>query len=210
MAIAKAQAEREAITAAAETQEHLREIIVPILAGPIGRTRGDRFGRRLEVVAPFMWRRLIGPIPCARGRSLMEPGCGDGIDLQGPQGHRTTHLMEVCREQGIEALPQSVIMQGGPLEPGREARQHPALPQACPDLVEGMMAVQNRQEQGLHPTSTGEQRPRVWRAARIDECSPVELAYHPQHQREVGHGTDLMNRDRHEAPPLQVVQEVLS
>ena len=39
--IAHAQAEGEAITAHAETQEHLLEIIMPIFAVPISRTRRD-------------------------------------------------------------------------------------------------------------------------------------------------------------------------
>src|SRR5437016_10990861 len=42
MTIAKAHAQREAITAHAETQEYLLEIIMPIVAVPIGRPRRDR------------------------------------------------------------------------------------------------------------------------------------------------------------------------
>src|SRR5439155_1407735 len=38
----------------------------------------------------------------------------------------------------------------------------------------------------------------------IDERSHVELAYHPQHQRQMGYGPHLMNRHRHEASLLQV------
>jgi hypothetical protein len=40
--IAKAHAQREALTAHAETQEYLLEIITPIFAVPIGRTRRDK------------------------------------------------------------------------------------------------------------------------------------------------------------------------
>ena len=71
IAIAHAHAEREAITAHAETQEHLLEIIMPIFAVPIGRTRRDR---------PFAWAGLllIGPIQGDRRRILMEPGGRDG------------------------------------------------------------------------------------------------------------------------------------
>jgi len=55
IAIAQAHAEREAITADAETQEDLLEIIPPIFAVPIGRPGRDQ---------PCDWagRLLIGPI----------------------------------------------------------------------------------------------------------------------------------------------------
>ena len=72
------------------------------------------------------------------------------------------------------------------------------------------MAIENRQEQGLHATATREDMGGVWRAESIDERCHVELAYHPQHQRQMGHGTDLLNRNRHEAPLLQVLLEVAS
>ena len=43
----------------------------------------------------------------------------------------------------------------------------------------------------------------VWGAEGIDERSYVELADDPQHQRQVGHRTDLMNGNGHEVPLLQ-------
>ena len=73
-----------------------------------------------------------------------------------------------------------------------------------------MVAIENRQEQGLHSAATREEMSGVRRAEDIDEGSHVELAYYPQHQRQVGHGTDLLNRNRHEAPLLQVLLEVAS
>ncbi len=72
------------------------------------------------------------------------------------------------------------------------------------------MAIKNRQEQGLHSTATRDDMRRVRRAEGIDDGSHVELADYPQHQRQVGYGTDLLNRHRHEAPFLQVVREVAS
>ena len=72
------------------------------------------------------------------------------------------------------------------------------------------MAIENRQEQGFYATATREDMRGVWRAEGIDERSDVELADDPQHQRQVGHGTDLLNRNRHEAPLLQVLLEVAS
>ena len=65
------------------------------------------------------------------------------------------------------------------------------------------MAIKNRQEQSLYPTATREDMRRVWRAEGIDERSHLELADHPQHQRQVGHRTDLLNCNRHEVPLLQ-------
>src|SRR4030095_9135479 len=92
IAIAHPQAEREAITAHAETQEHLLEIIMPIFAMPIGRTWGDgalrTLGGRRAGLLPF----LIGPIERDRGGVLMEPGGWNGIDLQCIQGHNPKHL----------------------------------------------------------------------------------------------------------------------
>jgi hypothetical protein len=72
------------------------------------------------------------------------------------------------------------------------------------------MAIQNRQEQRLHTTPTRENMGRVWRAERIDECRHVELADYPQHQRQVGHGPDLLNDNCHAASLLQCCFEVSS
>jgi hypothetical protein len=65
------------------------------------------------------------------------------------------------------------------------------------------MAIQNRQEQSLDPTATGEDIGGVWRAEGIDKRCHVELADYPEHQRQVGHGTDLLNCKSHKAPLLQ-------
>ena len=67
------------------------------------------------------------------------------------------------------------------------------------------MTIENREEQSLHATATRENMRRVRRTEGLDERRHVELADDPQHQRQVGHGTDLLNRNRHEAPFLQVV-----
>jgi hypothetical protein len=60
------------------------------------------------------------------------------------------------------------------------------------------------------PQTTRQDMGGVRRAEGIDERRHVERAYHPEHQRQVGHGTDLLNHDRHEAPLLQVFSEVAS
>jgi hypothetical protein len=65
-----------------------------------------------------------------------------------------------------------------------------------------MMAIQNRQEQRLAPTATGEDIGGVRRAEGIEECRHVEFADHPQPQRQVSYRTDLMHGKSHEAPLL--------
>lgn len=72
------------------------------------------------------------------------------------------------------------------------------------------MAIKHRQEQRLHATATRKDRSGVRRAEGIDEGSHVELAYYPQHQRQVGHRTDLLNCKRLEASLPQVLLEVAS
>jgi len=72
------------------------------------------------------------------------------------------------------------------------------------------MAIKNRQEQRLHATATRQDMRGVRRAEGIDEGSHIELADDPQHQRQGGHGTDLLNCKRHEASLPQVLLEVAS
>jgi hypothetical protein len=176
---------------------------MPIFAVPIGRTRRDQ---------PFdrAGRLLIGPIESDRRRILMEPGGRDGIDLQGVACDRPKDAVEIGGNQGVEDLPQSVIMERGACEARLEQGYHPTFLQACPDLLEGMMTIEHRQEQGLHATATRKDMSRRWRAEGIDERRHVELAYHPQHQRPVGHGTHLLHRNHHQAPLLHVLLEVSS
>jgi len=174
-----------------------------ILAVPIGRPRRDKSFDGAGCL-------LISPIQGERCRVLMEPGCREGIHLQSVERNRPKHAVELRGKQGIEDLPQPIIMERCAREAGLEQGSHPTFLQACPDLIEGMMAIQNRQEQRLHATATREDVSGVRRAEGIDEGSHVELAYYPEHQRQGGHGTDLLNRKRHEASLLQVLLEVAS
>jgi len=91
----------------------LLAIIRPIFALPIGGTRRDRLCTRAGLP-------LIGSIQGDRRRILMEPGGREGIALQGVEGARTTHAVEMCRKQGLEHLPQPVVMESGALEAGLE------------------------------------------------------------------------------------------
>ena len=181
MAIAHAEAEWEAKTAHAETQEHWLEIIMAIFAVPIRRTRWD--------LPPRGGLLLIGPIEGDCRRILVQPGGCDGIDIQGIEGERTTYPVQMRSQQRIEALPQPVIMERGSRQARLEEGEHPTFLQTCPYLREGMMAIQHRQEQSLDLTATGEGMGGVRRAEGIDERRHVALADHPQHQRQVGHRT---------------------
>jgi hypothetical protein len=207
MAVAHAQAEREAITVHAETQEHLLAIIMPIFAMPIGRTWGDRALRTVGVRGTGVLPFLIGPIERDRGRVLMEPGGWNGIHLQGMQCHSPKHPVQMGRKQGIEDLAQPVIVQRRGGQARLQEGQHPSLLQTRSHLREGMMAIKNREEQSLDPTATREDIGGVRRTEGINERSHLELAYYPEHSRQVGHGANLMNRDRHEGLLLHVLPE---
>jgi hypothetical protein len=176
---------------------------MPIFAVPIGRPGRDQPCDRAGLL-------LIGPIQGDRGRILMEPGGRDSIDVQGIECDGAKDAIELCGKQRLQDLPQPIIMQGYPREAGLEQGDHPTLLQACSHLIQGMMTIENRQEQGLHATATREHMGGVGRAEGIDERRHVELTYDPQHQRQMGHGTDLLNRHRHEAPFLQGFREGVS
>ena len=101
-------------------------------------------------------------------------------------------------------------MERGTGEARLEQGDHATLLQRRAPLIEDLMPSENREEQGLHATATREDMRRVRRAEGIDECSHVELADNPKHQRQVGYWTDLLNRQRHEALFLQDFQEGVS
>src|SRR5262249_21191450 len=179
IAIAQAHAEWEAITVHAETQEDLLEIIPPIFAVPISRPGWDKPRNRAD-------RLLIGPIQADRRRILMEPGGREGIDLQGVEGDSPKDAVELRGKERIENLAEAVIVQRGSAQAILEQGEYPALLQTCPHLIQGMMPIENRQEQGLHATATREHMGRVRRTEGIDERRHVELAYYPQYQRLMG------------------------
>jgi hypothetical protein len=133
----------------------------------------------------------------------MEPWGREGIDLQGVEGDSPTHTVERRGTPRLEPLPQPVIMERGACAAGLEQGEPPTLLQACPSLLEGMRAIEKRQEQGFDATATREDMRGVRRAEGLDAGRHVALADHPQDQRQVGHGTDLLHRHRHKAPLLQ-------
>ena len=103
----------------------------------------------------------------------MEPRCWDRIDLERPQGHSAKHPIEVCGKQGIEDLAQPIVMQGSAFQPRLEEREHPTLLQPGAHLIEGMMPVQNRQNQSFHAPATREHVHRVWREQAINDGGNV-------------------------------------
>jgi len=194
--IAQAQAPWEALTAHAETQEPLLEISRPICAVPLGWPRRDR---------PCAWAGLLfrGSVQGDRRRILLEPGGREGIDLQGVEGDGTKDAVALRGTQRLEHRAEAVIVQRRSSQTILEHGEHSALLSACPHLIEGMMASENRQEQRFYATATREDMRGVRRADSLDQCSDVERADDPQHQRQVGHRTDVLNRNGHEGPLLQ-------
>ena len=65
------------------------------------------------------------------------------------------------------------------------------------------MPIEHRQEQSFYATATREDMRGVRRAEGIDERCHVKLADYPQHQRQVGHRTDVLNSNGHQVPLLQ-------
>jgi hypothetical protein len=135
-----------AIPTHAQTKEDLFEVVTTGFAMPIGRPRS---AWSLRFV-------LLGPIEGNRGGVLRQPGRRDGIALQGFEGDRTTHRVEIGRKQRIEHVPQAVIMERGTREPRLQQRHHPPLFEPFSHLIEGMMPFQNREPQGFNPTTTRE------------------------------------------------------
>ena len=77
---------------------------------------------------------LIGPIEGDRRRILVQPGRREGIDLQGLEGDRTKHPVQIHRKQPIEALPQSVIMERVRVKPGWSKGNIPRSSSRAPTL----------------------------------------------------------------------------
>src|SRR5437667_6469670 len=89
-----------------------------------------------------------GPIQGNRCRILMEPEGRDSIDLQGVECDRTKHAVELGGKQGIEDLPEPVIMERSSREAGLEQGDHATILQAGPQLTESMMDIENRAKHG--------------------------------------------------------------
>lgn len=84
-----------------------------ILAGPISRPRRDQSFDGAGCL-------FISPLQGERCRILLEPGGREGIHLQGVERDRPKHAVELRGKQGIEELPQSLIMARCGVEAGLE------------------------------------------------------------------------------------------
>src|SRR5262245_35895346 len=104
IAIAHTHTEWEPITTHTEAQKHLREIIMAILAVPISRPRRDK---PFDLAGFLLMRPLLGE----RCRIVMEPGGREGIHRQGVERDRPKHTVELRGKQGIEDLPQPILME---------------------------------------------------------------------------------------------------
>jgi hypothetical protein len=98
----------------------------------------------------------------------------DAIALEGFEGNGTKDLGEIGRQQGIQNVPEPVIMQRDPREPRLQQRHHPTLFQPLPDFLEGMIAIQHREHQGFHSPPSREPRRRVGREKAVDHCGDVQ------------------------------------
>ena len=86
----------------------------------------------------------------------MQPWRGNGIDLQCVESNGAIHLVEIGRKQRLGGWAQAVIIERGACEARLQQRQHPPLFQPFPHLVEGLMPIQNREDQGFDPATTRE------------------------------------------------------
>jgi hypothetical protein len=76
--------------------------------------------------------------------------------------------------QRIEDVSQAVIMERGSCQPRLQQRYHPAFFQPFAHFVEGMMPVQNRQDQGFDPATTREPVCRMGRDELINERGDLQ------------------------------------
>ena len=84
-----------AIPTHAKTEKHLFEVGTPVFAMPLGRSRRPQLLRFV----------LRGPIEHNGRGVLMQPGRWEGRDLQGAQGDRDQHPVEIGRKQRIQDMP---------------------------------------------------------------------------------------------------------
>jgi hypothetical protein len=101
-------------------------------------------------------RRLVGlgAIEGNGGGILRSPRSRHGIHLERVERDSTEDRVELGRQEGIEAGPQAVSMEGGTRSPRLQQRHHPPLFQPFAYLVERMTPGQDGQHQGFDSTAT--------------------------------------------------------
>src|SRR5262245_38214428 len=87
------------------------------------------------------------------GGILMQPWRREGIDLQGLECDGAIDLVEIRGKQGLEDVPETVIIERDTYQPRLQQRQHTPFFQPSPHLIEGMVAIQNGEDQGFDSTS---------------------------------------------------------
>jgi len=102
------------------------------------------------------------------GGILMQPRRREGIDLQGLECDGAIDLVEIRGKQGLEDVPETVIIERGTCQPRLQQRQHPPFFQPSPHLIEGMMSIQNGEHQGFDATPTREPMRRMGRDEAVN------------------------------------------
>jgi hypothetical protein len=149
-----------------EPEEHRFELVPPVLALPVGRPRG----------ADWLRSVLIRPIEGNRGGILRRPRGWDGIDLQGCERNGTKPLVEIGGKQGIQEVPEAVIMERGTGEPWLQQGQQAALCQPLPHRVQRRSAIQKRQDQSVDPTPSRQPMRRVGRDEAIEHGRDLQTS----------------------------------
>src|SRR5262244_3370624 len=85
------------------------------------------------------------------GGILMQPRRREGRDLQGLECNGAIDLVEMRGKQGLEDVPETVIVERGTCQPRLQQRQHPPFFQPSPHLIEGMMSIENGEHQSSTP-----------------------------------------------------------
>src|ERR1044072_3795494 len=132
----------------------------------------------------------------------MQPWCGNGIDLQGCESNGAIHRVEIGRKQRLEDVAQAVIIERGACESRLQQRQHSPLFQPLPHLVEGMMPIQNREDQGFDPAATRELVCRVGRDEAVDHGGDLQAPEYAKSQRQMSYRMNLLYCNGHGAPPV--------
>jgi hypothetical protein len=136
---------------------------------------------------------FVYPLEGHRRGVLMQPWGRDGLHLQRLERNRSKHTVEIRRQPRIEAVPSPVISERGPRSPRLKQCHHPALFQPSPDLVEGMIPIQNREDHGFDPTPTRDHRCRVRRDEAIDDCGDLQAPSYSQNQGQMRHRMNLLH-----------------
>ena len=78
----------------------------------------------------------------------------DPLELSSAQSHLPTDCIKIGRTQRVEHLPQACLMHRDPLKPRLQQGQHPPLRKTLAHFVQGMMAIENGQDQRFHTASS--------------------------------------------------------